>query len=288
MKINVIGPGSMGIVLSYFLHKKNEVTLVVKKGEQSIYENGLTLIENGREEKFKVKVSEGIVDSDVTIIAVKSYDLEKVYEEYDLHGKVILVQNGLSHLRIEKEGVQKFYAVTTWGAKRISKGVAELTGRGYFRVGNDLGTMNISFLKEAGINASWSENIREEIYRKAAINAVINPITSLFGVKNGDVIGSKELWEIASETIRELEQLFSVLGYNLEIEKNVVETCRVTSENTSSMLQDIMQGRRSEIDSITGEIISLGKTKGVEMKVNRFLYESIKFLESHQKDSRKY
>ncbi|MGC8561601.1 MAG: ketopantoate reductase family protein [Thermoplasmata archaeon] len=282
MKINIIGPGSMGIVLSYFLHKKNDVSLIVRKGQLHNHENGLKIIENGKEENFSLHVEEDISDSDLTIIAVKSYDLESVFGQYDLKGRVILIQNGLAHLKMEKAGVEKFYAVTTWGAKKIAKGVAELTGRGYFRIGSDSGRMDISFLTEAGINAVWSENIREELYRKAAINAVINPITSIFGVKNGEVVRSKELWEIASGAIKELEQLFSTMGYNLEVEKNVVETCRVTSENVSSMLQDIQQGRRSEIDAITGEIIALGRKEGMEMKVNSFLYESVKFIQNNR------
>ena len=282
MKINVIGAGSMGVVLSYFLRKKNDVSLVVRKGERSLYSNGLKLKLDGKEEMFSVDVKEDIGESDVTIVAVKSYDLESVFRDRELNGRVILIQNGLAHLGMEKEGVEKFYAVTTWGARKTGRGVAELTGRGYFRVGSDSGRMDISFLNDSGINAVWSDNIREELYRKAAINAVINPITALFGVKNGEVIKSRELWEIASAAIDELERLFSAMGYNLEVEKNVRETCSVTSENISSMLQDIQQGRMTEIDSITGEIIALGKKKGMEMKVNSFLYESVKFLQKHR------
>ena len=285
MKINVIGAGSMGIALSCFLLRKNEVVLTVKKGEKGFYDRGVVLREGDKEERFFVKVSEGTEDADITIIAVKSYDLAKVYEDYDLKGNVVLIQNGLTHIGIEKKGVNKIYAVTTWGSKKVAKGVAELTGRGYFRVGSKSVRIDLSFLKAVGINAEWVENIEEEIYRKAAINAVINPITALFGVKNGLVSSEPELWSIASQAIGELEVLFSKMGYHLEIEKNVIETCKVTAENTSSMLQDIQQGRRSEIDSITGEIISLGKKQGVEMGLNKFLYESVKFLQSHYKSA---
>ena len=282
MKINIIGAGSMGIVLSYFLHKKNEVVLTVKRGEKKYYEDGLVLWYNGKEEKFVVKISEGIEDSDLTIIAVKSYDLQRVYASYNLKGKVILIQNGLTHISTEIDGVLKIYAVTTWASKRLSKGVAELTGKGYFRLGSKSGEIDLRFLRESGIEAEWVNDIELELYRKAAINAVINPITSLFGVKNGQLPRVKELWSIASATINELEELFSKMGYRLEVEKNVLETCKVTADNDNSMLQDIRQGKRTEIDSITGELISLGLKNGVDMKTNIFLYDSIKFLQSHQ------
>lgn len=280
MKINIIGAGSMGIALAYFLQKRNEVVLTVKKGEGKYYDDGLTLIDKGKERKFNVEISEESTRSDITIVAVKSYDLGSVFGGRGLEGRVILIQNGLAHLNIESDGVTKIYAVTTWASKKVSRGVAELTGRGYFRLGSHSGRIDISFLTNSGINAEWIEGIDEELYRKAAINAVINPITAMFGVKNGVVATSAELWALASETIGELEDLFSRIGYRLEIEKNVLETCRVTAENTSSMLQDIQHGRKSEIDSITGEIIAIGKRNGLDLKVNRFLYESIKFLQS--------
>ena len=280
MKIDVIGAGSMGIVLSYFLHKKHDVVLTVKHGERKLYESGLALIDRGMEEKFSVGISERTEESDITVIAVKSYDLESVYRDYNLEGNVILIQNGLSHMRMEKNGVNKIYAVTTWGARKVSKGVAELTGRGYFRLGSHSGRIDINFLRDSGINAEWVEDIDEELYRKAAINAVINPITAIYRVKNGRVANNRDLWAIASNAIGELEELFSKLGYHLEIEKNVLETCRVTADNTSSMLQDVQQGRRSEIDSITGEIITLGREHGLEMRVNNSLYNSVKSLQS--------
>lgn len=283
MKINVIGPGSMGIALSYFLHRRNEVVLTVKHGDRGFYDDGLVLIDNGKEEKFKVEVAERSVRADFTFVTTKSYDLESVFGEYDLRGNVVLMQNGLSHMKIESEGVTKIYAVTTWGAKKISKGVVELTGRGYFRVGSPEGRIDVSFMNDSGINAEWVDNIDEELYRKAAINAVINPITSLFGVKNGAITEDGELWSMASATITELDELFSRMGFHLEVERNVRETCRVTAKNTSSMLQDILQARRSEIDSITGEIISLGKKRGLEMRINGFLYDSIRYLEKHQR-----
>lgn len=283
MKIDIVGPGSMGIVLSYFLHKENEVVLTVKKGEKEFYEKGLKLLNSGGSREFRVKISEELEKCDVTIIAVKSYDLDSVYNNHNLRGKIILIQNGLYHLNMKKDGIEKFYAVTTWGSKRTSKGVAELTGKGYFRLGSEDGHMDLEFLRKSGINAEWVDDIRQELYRKASINAVINPITSLFGVKNGFVAENEELWRIASMVIEELEELFSRMGYGLEIKKNVLETCKVTSENTSSMLQDIQQGKRSEIDSITGEIIALGDSHNLKMKANRFLYESIKFLQSRDR-----
>jgi 2-dehydropantoate 2-reductase len=283
MKINVIGPGAMGIVLSYYLHEKNDVILTVKGEDKEFYKGGLTLVRNGETKNFSVAISDKIEEADITIVTVKSYDLLPVYHDPRLRGNVILIQNGLEHLDIERKGVNKIYAVTTWGARRLSKGVTELTGTGYFRLGGEGVNLDLKFLRESGINAEWTTNIVEELYRKAAINAVINPITSIFGVLNGSIVTESPLWEIASIAIAELDRLFTKMGYRLDIEKNVAETCRVTAENVSSMLQDLQTGRMTEIDSITGKILELGEKFKVEMIANRILYDSVKYLESRSK-----
>lgn len=279
MRISIIGPGSMGIVLSYFLKSQNEVSLVVKREDLAVYRRGLVIVEDGLRREFSVDVLDSLIPSELTIIAVKSYDLENVVKQYRPKGNVMFIQNGIGHIDLKQKGVKKIFAVTTWGAKRLSRGVVELTGKGYFRVGSDEAKINLGFLSKSGINAEWAEDITKEIYRKAAINAVINPLTSVFNVSNGELIRDKKLWNIASLLISELEILFKNMGYDLEIEKNVLNTCRVTRNNVSSMLQDLLQGRRTEIESITGELLKLGKKQRVKMVANEIFYKSVLFLQ---------
>ena len=54
---------------------------------------------------------------------------------------------------------------------------------------------------------------------------------------------------------------------------------RMTSENKSSMLQDIERNRPTEIDSINGAIVNVGKKYGVDSPVNETLTIMIKGME---------
>ncbi|MGC8644953.1 MAG: ketopantoate reductase family protein [Thermoplasmata archaeon] len=280
MKINVIGAGAMGIALSYFLSGRNEVSLIVRKGTRGEF-GRIEAIHEGSRRRVNATLTEEPGEADLTIIAVKSYDLQDVLR-MDINGDVLFIQNGLSHLKFRKKGMRKFYAVTTLAARTQGRGVSEITGMGYFRVGGE-GTLDISFLRESGINAEWVDDIVAELYRKAGINAVINPITSIFRVKNRDVMEDENLMNIAYPAIGELDELFRKMGYDLEIEKSVKETCRVTGENTSSMLQDLNAGRRTEIDAITGELLALGDEMNVRMPANSLLYNAVKFLERNHR-----
>jgi len=280
MRINIIGPGAMGIILSYYLHKRNDVLLIVKEEDIDKYAE-ITVIDGENEEKILVKVSSRMMEADLTIVAVKSYDLENVLNKYQPKGKVLFIQNGLKHINIEREGMEKFFAVTTWAGRRIEKGKVEITGRGYFRVGGK-GNLDLSVFTDSGINAEWSDNIIQEIYRKAAINSVINPVTALFKVKNGSIIENPYLWSIARIMAAENKALLEKMGYNFNVENDIYETCRVTSKNVSSMLQDLNSGKRTEIDSISGELIRKGEKYCMDMLLNKVFLNSILFLENRK------
>lgn len=280
MKINIIGPGAMGIILAYFLSRKNDVSLTVKNGQEKIYRT-IKVIEEGKDNTFSIPVYSENVKADLTIIAVKSYDLDNVLNTYKIEGKVLFIQNGLKHLNIDIKGIEKYYAVTTWAGRRIEKGIVEITGKGYFRVGGKM-EMDLTPFTDSGINAEWSSDIIAEIYRKAAINSVINPLTSIFRVNNGMITKNPHLWNIARMIAAEDSELFGRLGYSLNVEQDVKETCNVTSRNTSSMLQDIMNRRKTEIESITGEMLRIGERFGLRMPLNRFMLNSIHFMENNQ------
>ena len=53
-----------------------------------------------------------------------------------------------------------------------------------------------------------------------------------------------------------------------------------TGENSSSMLQDVMKGRRTEIDAINGTIVQLGREHGVATPVNETVVALVKGIEA--------
>ena len=81
-----------------------------------------------------------------------------------------------------------------------------------------------------------------------------------------------------------VDEILSVFNaYNIQIEKPfelVMEVAKLTGDNISSMLQDVMKGRKTEIDFINGAIINLGKKKNIKTPLNETIYHLIKTLEN--------
>ena len=70
-------------------------------------------------------------------------------------------------------------------------------------------------------------------------------------------------------------------GINIgnEAIKKAKEVARLTKKNYSSMLQSIMQGKKTEIEEINGEIIKRGRKNKIPTPLNYALYSIIKAME---------
>ena len=63
-----------------------------------------------------------------------------------------------------------------------------------------------------------------------------------------------------------------------EAESLVLDVCQKTKDNTSSMLQDVLKGRQTEIDYINGKVVELGKRHGVKVEANEILTTLVRAL----------
>ena len=59
-----------------------------------------------------------------------------------------------------------------------------------------------------------------------------------------------------------------------------MQVCRDTGANISSMLQDVRNNRRTEIDAINGAVVRAGRRLGLAMPENEALVKAIKGIEN--------
>jgi ketopantoate reductase len=65
----------------------------------------------------------------------------------------------------------------------------------------------------------------------------------------------------------------------VQVQAFVAQVIRDTAKNRSSMLQDVTQGRQTEIDYFNGYIVKEGRKLGISTLVNEELVNSIKGFE---------
>ncbi len=300
MRILVFGAGALGSYLGAKLSQKFDVTLYGRE-DKIIPIQGTGLRISGKTdliEEPRTFFEPGDLKSrefDLIILAVKSYDTDSamsiIKEVVGDSSTVLSLQNGLDNeIRIaEVVGQERTLGgVTSHGFTFIEPGHVHHAGTGETVVGEMNGeeTERIrkiaSALSSVGIETGISKNIQSEIWTKGIVNAGINPLTALTRLQNGYLLKIPALERLLEITCRECMSVADAAGIallNCDIIEKTKNVARLTSENKSSMLQDIEKGRRTEIDSINGKIVEVGKEHGVETPVNSALVSLIKGIE---------
>lgn len=295
MNIVVFGAGAIGSLFGGLLSKNNNVVLIGrKKHVDTINKNGLT-IERKTNLNIKIQAEDNIKKisfiPDLVILTTKSYDTKSAIAEVKKHINdetyILSLQNGLNNLEIINRYIDSkrtIGGVTTHGCVFPKPGFIRHTGYGDTIIGNleknDEKTKEIvGLLNDSGIKTNLSNDIARDIWIKGIVNSSINPITAFFECKNGYLLENAILENIVEKICYESTNTANALGMNLKLDYMVEMTKNVinnTSENFSSMLQSIKQGKKTEIDSINRKIVEIGKGKKIDVSLNELLVYLIK------------
>ena len=305
MHILIVGPGALGGLLASILTmgKSDNDTISLLDYNQSraeeISRNGLRYEKDGETRNFKIEAfadPKNIGRVDAVFLCVKSYDVKKSLQFCAplLHHDclVIFMQNGIAHLNQEKHvgAARAVFATTTEGSTCYGPGHIFHAGVGTSFLGfqtkpssaqSDLLSRVVERMKSGGMVASVTESIRTKIWAKLFINVGINALTVIHDCRNGDLLTIPEAREQMHLAIEEARTVAAC--ENIEVSAPLEDTlrvCRATAKNISSMLQDVRKQRKTEIQAINGEIVTLAKHHGLEAPTNVHLVQEVRKIES--------
>jgi 2-dehydropantoate 2-reductase len=113
-------------------------------------------------------------------------------------------------------------------------------------------------------------DVERHVWRKLAVNVAINGPTALAGVPNGAVATEADLGQAAEILAGEVEAVARTRGLELgDVAAAVAEVVRSTAANHSSMLQDLEQGRRTEVAAIYGAVVAEATRVGLAVPTTR-------------------
>ena len=297
----MLGPGAMGLLFGAFLARSGEDIRILDhnpKRAEHIKRQGIK-IEGISNFNTKADISsdpQKIGLSDLVIICVKSYDTEGVISSAKpLIGEdtqVLTLQNGVGNIQIleEEAGEDRVIGgVTNHGATVLGWGHIRHAGKGDTVIGKKdrkiLGPIRevSQILNRAGFAAKVSRDINSLIWSKLIINAGINALTAVTGLNNGrllDYDGTRSIMKQAvSEAVKVAKRKRIKLIYDDPIQK-VESVSKATAKNVSSMLQDVLNEKKTEIDFINGAIVRQGKNLNIPTPVNEVLTGLVRTIES--------
>jgi len=303
MKIAIIGAGAMGCLYGAKLSEspENEVILIDiwKDHIEEINKNGLIMEEDGKTLHYdKLKGTLDAADAgicDLAIIFVKSTSTKVgVMSNMAVFGTktiALTLQNGLGNIDIISDEIGRQNVIggtTAHGATILGPGrifhagsgktiIGELDGKSTNRI------MNIAdvFVK-AGLDTEISNNVMGLIWDKLLVNVGINALTGITGLYNGELLEYPEIETLLEAAVREADLVSAAKGIKLSYLDPVghtKEVCKATAANKSSMLQDILNKKQTEIDMINGMIVQEGASLGINTPINMVLTNLIRFIQ---------
>ena len=285
-----MGAGAIGSSCGVRLHKKNDVTLIGdKRHVDAINENGLS-VKGEVEGLFHIKADTQIRElppNSLVVLTTKVHDSSKAVEGIvKLLRKdttILILQNGIGNEELVKEVVGDRCnierGVLHFGAEFLKPGEVTIM-KGWVVLGNAENGREIAKLfNESRLETRLVDDLRKDIWKKLIINCVINPLTAILEVRDYEIV-VPSLDKLRHGVVDECLQVSK--AEEVQFERGLAEAIdkEISGlKNYSSMHQDLMKGRKTEIDFLNNKIVEMGRKHNIPTPMNECLVSMIKYLE---------
>ena len=316
MNVLIIGAGAIGVAVGATLLSAGEQVSFYAQGAtlEAIREGGVRRTGLFGELSFPAEKLDYVSDRyedfpagyfDYILISTKTMANGAVSDALAAHrqilkpeGKLVILQNGwgndAAYLKnFPREQVCSARVIT--GFQRTAPNVSNITVHtAPILLGNlyGLDPSPMAPLADAinmgGIPSQVTEDVGKALWAKMLYNCTLNPLGAVLGVPYGALTECPQSVEIMNDLIDEIFAVMEAAGYSTywdspesyrkEFYAKLVPD---TYQHNSSTLQDIRKKQPTEIDTLTGRILELGREHNVPVPVNTMLYRLIKTMEAN-------
>ena len=306
MNIVIVGGGAIGRLFGSFLGKGGHEVSLIDTDQRVIgamQGEGIGLMaqdEHDRDIVISVPVNalhngSKVRNCDLVLLLVKSQATlaaaRSVAHLVTDTCPIICIQTGLGNLEELKTVVDEqnillgltFMSGTALGGARVRQGgigttfIGELNGEftpRLERIAKDFA--------DCGIVTRMAHRILGRLWCKVIIYSAINPLSAILKVPNGCLTTRIESVTLMKALLEEGQQVAKARNIDLVCEdlyQLLFETCQGSANNLSSMLQDVLNERATEIDAQNGMICHYADEQGIPVPTQRTMLQLIKLLE---------
>lgn len=289
-KVAIIGPGALGCLFAARLTQSGVKTYLLDynpKRAASLQKRKVTVETEDGEYTERPTVTTNLpAGLDLVLVLTKAYSTASLH--LPAATPTLTLQNGLGNA----ESLAALLGSANVLAGATSEAVTWLDlgrirhvaqGRTVFGAWTSCPTDTpFSILKQAGFDVSVTDTPGQVIWEKVVINAGINPLTAILNVPNGALLRLKHIRELMRDLVIEATKAAGAEGYRFphSMVEETERICQLTAKNISSMLQDIRNKKRTEIDAISGEILQRAQSASIPVPRTRVVYQLVRGLES--------
>jgi 2-dehydropantoate 2-reductase len=247
---------------------------------------------------------------DAIFLAVKGYDTEwatlfaiRFLRQPD--GVIVDFQNGINDERVAALAGRErtLGCVITIGAGMYEPGHAMRTDTG--KVGFKIGELDgrdtprareLVRIVDDVAGATLTSNLFGERWSKLTVNCMANPLAGLSGLGSAEIRTEPQARRIAVHVAAEVIRVGSAAGFEVEpifgipaqrfvdaaegrgsdeLEADMAASARSLAGGRPSLLQDVMRGRRTEIEELNGFVVRKGRELGVATPMNEAVVREV-------------
>jgi len=302
--IAVVGAGAIGCYFGGMLARAGaKVTLIGRHPHvEAIKRNGLLLQSLDFRDTIRVAATQDMAavgEAGLVLFCVKSRDTEdaarQMAPQLAADAVVLSLQNGVDNVERIRLHIKSpviaglVYAAAEMpapGSVRHTGGGSLVIGRldgpgGGDESGQQLLNEIAALFTGAGISVKISGEIAAELWSKLVMNCAYNAISALTRSPYGRMVALPGIRAIMRETVDEVVEVARAKGIRLpgDMVEAAFRLADAMPTTLSSTAQDILKGKRTEIDHLNGYVVREGEALGIPTPANRTLNALVKLLE---------
>ncbi|KVN50877.1 2-dehydropantoate 2-reductase [Burkholderia sp. BCCIQ04A] len=311
MKIAILGAGAMGSLFGGRLAESGEAVTLIDVNDahlEAIRRDGLRIDDDRGERRIRTlhAMRPEAANADAAAAPDTPFDLLIVFTK-SLHTRaaldgvralltpdtfVLTLQNGLGNVETVNAFVpieRILVGVTTWPADAAGPAHVRSHGAGTVRMMTADGAARpfaaavADALSRAGLACTLDADVWAAIWEKVAFNAALNTVCAATGCTVDQLghhhDGPRLALAIAAETAA-VARAKGIAVDGARIARNVEHAIRDHRGHRPSMLQDVLAGRRTEIDAISGKVVAAARETGVAVPHAETLLALVRLIDA--------
>jgi 2-dehydropantoate 2-reductase len=300
-RMAIVGAGAVGGYFGGMLARASLPVVFIGRPAfvDAVKQNGLFLDTVQFQERVKVQASSDLAaarDAEIVLFCVKTTDTAETARELakmvSPNTVIVSMQNGVDNAeQIQAaSGLHALSAAVYVAASVPTVGTVKHVGRGDLVLGPQNKTTEkvAEVFNRAGVPCRISENLAGELWTKLVWNCALNALSALGKVTYGEILASTDAKQLLEAVVYEVLAVAEASGIKpagLEDPKTALAGAYKVAEQMaatrSSTAQDMMRGKKTEIDSLNGFVVRRARELDIPVPANHVLFTLVKLAESH-------
>ena len=245
--------------------------------------------------------SKALSHQDLVIVFVKSmFTINALESNRNLIGPdtyIMTLQNGAGHeSKLLKFADRKHVIIgsTQHNSSVVEPGFVNHGGSGVTSIGlldgdsDCLKGIAANFTK-CGFECHTENNVQKQVWKKMFTNTAASSLTALFQVPLGFIHSDPNANWLMRQLCREAVEVANSLGLGFDLEEvtaDVDKVCENAPNGYTSIYADIRDGRRSEVDTISGSVVEAAHDQKIAVPYHEMVVKCIHALENKSKEAK--